>query len=398
MHTLAVMPSRNRPHGTLGGVDDLYDLAVVGAGPAGAAAAIRARQLRPQARVLVLDRAGFPRDKACGDGIAAHGLDELRLLGLPELIADYRPVDRLRVISPGGQTVAAQAARPNYVVPRTVFDARLVAAAAERGVEVRRQKVREIAHRDGHVLLDGAVAARVVVAADGANSTVRRQLGIRETPRRHTAIAVRGYADVPPTEDHAQFIAMQAAGWPAYAWSFPIGDGTANVGFGMLLPRLRQTGRPGREVLHGRLAELLPDRPARDLLAHHLPLSPGRPRPGRGRVLLAGDAASLINPLTGEGIYYALLSGRLAAEAALTAPADPLRAYRRLLRRHLGGHLRTTDALARAAQSPRFIDAAIGTAARRTDVFDLLIDVGLGSGTVPLRLAAAVVLAWARGH
>jgi flavin-dependent dehydrogenase len=114
-------------------------------------------------------------------------------------------------------------------------------------------------------------------------------------------------------------------------------------------------------------------------------------------VLLAGDAASLINPLTGEGIYYALASGRLAGEAAVTAPQAPLRAYRLALRATLGRHLRTTDVLARAAQSPRFIDAAIATAARRSDVFDLLVDVGLGSGTVPLPLAYAVVRAWVRG-
>jgi geranylgeranyl reductase family protein len=379
-------------------VDDVYDLVVVGGGPAGSAAALRARQLRPEARVLLLDRADFPRDKSCGDGIAAHGRDELALLGLPDVLADYRPVDRLRVISPGGNAVAARAARPNHVVPRKVFDARLVAAAVERGVEVRRHKVRELSQRDGRVVLDGTVAARVVVGADGASSVVRRQLGVRSTPDRHIAIAVRGYADVPADDDHAQFIAMQAAGWPAYAWSFPIGDGTANVGFGMLLPKLKATGRPGREVLHGRLAELLPDRPARDLLAHHLPLSPGRPRPGAGRVLLAGDAASLINPLTGEGIYYALLSGRLAAEAALAVPDAPLPAYRRRLREHLGRHLRTTDVLARAAQSPRFIDAAISTAARRADVFDLLIDVGLGSGVVPARLALAVARGWIRGR
>jgi flavin-dependent dehydrogenase len=119
--------------------------------------------------------------------------------------------------------------------------------------------------------------------------------------------------------------------------------------------------------------------------------------PGRGRVLLAGDAASLINPLTGEGIYYALVSGRIAGTAAVGAPSDPLAAYRGGLRAALGDHLRTTDVLARAAQSPRFIDAAISTAARRNDVFDLLVDIGLGSGTVPLPLAYSVVRAWARG-
>ncbi|MFI6291417.1 NAD(P)/FAD-dependent oxidoreductase [Nonomuraea sp. NPDC050790] len=373
----------------------VWDVLVVGGGPAGAAAALRAKQLRPEADVLLVDRDDFPRDKACGDGIAAHGRDELDLLGLPGLLDDYRPTRRLSVVSPGGVRVSATVARPNHVVPRMVFDARLVEAARERGVEVRRHRVRALAVRGGLATLDDALTARTVIAADGAYSSVRRLLGARQTPERHTAIAVRGYADL-PGDDDAQLIAMQRSGWPAYAWSFPIGDGTANVGFGMLLPRLRATGLPGRQVLHGRLAELLPHLPARDLRAHHLPLSPGRPGAGDGRVLFAGDAASLINPLTGEGIYYALLSGRLAGEAAVTASADPLPAYRRGLRAALGRHLLTTDVLARAAQSPGFIDAAIATAARRPEVFDLLVEVGLGAGTVPAPLAAAVVGRWAR--
>ncbi|MFB9248866.1 NAD(P)/FAD-dependent oxidoreductase [Sphaerisporangium melleum] len=374
-------------------MEESWDVIVVGAGPAGAAAAIRAKQLRPRARVLLTDKADFPRDKACGDGIAAHGRDELALLGVPGLIDDHRPVRRLAVVSPGGARVAATVARPNHVVPRMVFDARLVAAARAQGVEVRRHRVRELAAQSGRVLLDGRLDAGTVVAADGANSVVRRLIGVPPTPARHTAIAVRGYADV-PADDDTQFIAMQRDGWPAYAWSFPVGDGTANVGFGMMLPRLHATGRPGREVLHGRLAELLPHLPARNLRAHHLPLSPGRPRPGAGRVLLAGDAAGLVNPLTGEGIYYALLSGRLAGEAAVEAAANPLAAYRRKLAQALGRHLRTTDLLSRAAQSPGFIDAAIATAARRKEVFDLLVEVGLGAGTVPAPLALAVARRW----
>lgn len=374
---------------------DVWDVLVVGGGPAGSAAALRAKQLRPDATVLLLDRDDFPRDKACGDGIAAHGRDELDLLGLPGLLDDYRPTQRLSVISPGGVRVSATVARPNHVVPRKVFDARLVEAARARGVEVRRHRVRSLAVQGDRVVVDGTLTARTVVAADGAYSTMRRLVGARQTRDRHIAIAVRGYADM-PDDDDAQLIAMQQAGWPAYAWAFPIGDGTANVGYGMLLPQLRATGLPGREVLHGRLAELLPGLPARDLRAHHLPLSPGRPQAGIGRVLLAGDAASLINPLTGEGIYYALLSGRLAGEAAVVSAADPLTAYRRGLRAGLGRHLRTTDVLARAAQSPGFIDAAIATAARRPEVFDLLVEVGLGAGTVPVPLAASVVSRWVR--
>jgi geranylgeranyl reductase family protein len=374
-------------------MSDVWDVVIVGGGPAGAAAALRARQLRPDARVLLLDKADFPRDKACGDGIAAHARVELATLGLPDLISDYRPTRRLSVVSPGGAHVLATVARPNHVVPRVVFDARLVEAARARGVEVRRHRVRTLAATGGHVLVDGAIIARTLIAADGANSSVRRLIGLPASPDAHTAIAVRGYAEVPAGDD-VQLIAMQRDGWPAYAWSFPVGDGTANVGFGMLLPRLRATGLPGRTVLHGRLAQLLPDLPARDLRAHHLPLSTARPKPGAGRVLLAGDAGSFINPLTGEGIYYALLTGRLAAEAAVGGSADPLAAYRRSLRKALGRHLLTTDVLALASRSPGFIDAAIATAARRGDVFDLLVDVGLGAGTVPLPLAAAVVRRW----
>ncbi|WP_449064461.1 NAD(P)/FAD-dependent oxidoreductase [Planomonospora algeriensis] len=300
------------------------------------------------------------------------------------------------MVSPGGERVRATVARPNHVVPRRVFDARLVEAARERGVEVRRHRVRALAERGSHVVVDGIFTARAVVAADGANSTVRRLIGLPAAPERHTAIAVRGYADV-PADDDVQLIAMQREGWPAYAWSFPVGDGSANVGFGMLLPRLRACDLPGRRVLHGRLAELLPDLPARDLRAHHLPLSCGRPGPGAGRVMLAGDAASLINPLTGEGIYYALLSGRLAGEAAVRAAGDPLPAYRRALRGALGRHLRTTDVLARAARFPGFIDAAIAVASRRREVFDLLVEVGLGAGTVPPHLAGAVAGRWLLG-
>jgi geranylgeranyl reductase family protein len=381
-------------------VDETWDLVVVGGGPAGSAAALAARQRNPDARVLLLDRADFPRDKACGDGIAAHGRDELAKLGVPDLIADYTPSTKLSVVSPGGATVSAYAARPNHVVPRKVFDARLVDAARAAGVEVRKHRVRALTQDAGGVSVDG-IRARAVVAADGANSTTRRLLGIPAGKDKHTAIAVRGYADLPPDSeraDGAQFIAMQKQGWPAYAWSFPIGDGTANIGFGMMLPRLRAAEGSGRDVLHGRLAALLPDLKGRDLLAHHLPLSTGRPStPGRGRVLLAGDAAGLINPLTGEGIYYALVSGRLAGTAAAGAPRNPLGAYRFGLKEALGNHLRTTDVLARASQSSRFMDAAITTAARRSDVFDLLVDVGLGSGTVPLPLAWSVVKAWARG-
>src|SRR3954452_10523296 len=107
----------------------MYDVAVIGAGPAGAAAALSALHASPGCSVLLMDRAAFPRDKACGDGIAPHALDELARLGVADVLLDLVPVRRLRLVSPRGTSAFAELQRPNYVVPRTVFDARLVAAA-----------------------------------------------------------------------------------------------------------------------------------------------------------------------------------------------------------------------------------------------------------------------------
>src|SRR4029450_4054335 len=114
----------------------------------------------------------------------------------------------------GGRGVAGEPARPNWVVPREVLDARLVAAATAAGVELRRARVRRLEQRDGLVLVDGELAARVVVGADGANSTVRRLLGAPSNPDRALAIAVRGYAPAPPGPPE-QLIAWVAEGWPA---------------------------------------------------------------------------------------------------------------------------------------------------------------------------------------
>jgi geranylgeranyl reductase family protein len=286
----------------------VWDVVIVGAGPAGSAAAMSALRTRPGARVLLLDRSDFPRDKACGDGIAPQALDELARIGAAHVLADRVPVRRLKITAPDGTVASRRLPRPDYVVPRELFDARLVDAAVAAGAVLERRTVRRLEVRPDGVLLDGELAARVVVGADGANGVVRRQLGLGRQPPEATAVAVRGYAPAPPGEP-AQVIVLSPRDWPAYAWSFAAGDGTANVGFGMLLPALRAKPRGGREELHEGLAELLPGVQADRLVSHHLPLSSSRPHQPSGRVLLAGDAMSLINPLTGEGIFYALLSG-----------------------------------------------------------------------------------------
>jgi geranylgeranyl reductase family protein len=361
----------------------MYDVVVVGAGPAGSSAALAAA--RAGARVLLLDRSDFPRDKPCGDGIAPQALDALRDLGL-DAAYGFTPIPVLRLDAPGGASADRVMPRPAFVIPREVFDARLVGAAVEAGVSLARHTVRRISARHDGVSVDG-IDARVLIGADGASSTVRRLLHIPANPPGHLAIAIRGYAPMPAGEPLRQHIAIARDHWPAYAWLFPIGDGRCNVGYGEML-----TGAPvSRRHLLQRLARLLPEvEGVTRLRAHHLPLSTHRPVPGRGRVLLAGDALSLINPFTGEGIFYAVLSGAIAGRVAASAPADPAREYAKALRARLGRHLRHTSLVARMGRSQHLVRSGIRVAARDQRVFDSFVELGLGDGLITPRLLTRV--------
>ena len=381
---------------------DLWDVIVVGAGPAGSAAALSALRVRPGASVLLLDRAVFPRDKSCGDGIAPQVLDVLAALGLPGVVDDFAPVSTLSIgYPPGlGEAASGSMARPVRVVPREVLDARLVAGARAAGAILRRHTVRRLEVHHDRVVLDGDLCARTVVAADGAGSTLRRGLGLAPNGPGHVAVALRGYAPVRADLREEQRITLGREDWPEYAWSFPIGDGRANIGYGAVL----REGRPlSRSLLLSRLEELLPgvSHDARSWRAHHLPLSSSRPRQPDGRVLLAGDALSLVNPMTGEGIYYAGLSGACAGAAAVggsggggggvggATGGDPGATYRRDLRRRLGRHLRHTSTAAVLARRPWVVDGALRGATRHPVAFDALVELGLGEGLLTPRALLA---------
>jgi menaquinone-9 beta-reductase len=369
----------------------MWDVAVVGSGPAGATAAIAARRAWPKARVALLDRADFPRDKSCGDGVAPHVLDVLERLGVTGLLDDWPPVHRLRLGFPGGPEIDGVMRRPAYIVPRTVLDARIRAAALDRGAEPLRHRVRRVDVGADRVVLDDEIEARVVIAADGAHSAVRAAIGADPAQPAH-AIALRAYAPVeglPPDEQLIVF--ARQAGWPAYAWSFPIGDGRANVGYGEFLPP--DGGTPTRARLLERLHELLPGlRDPAAVRGHHLPLSTSAVRQPDGRVLLAGDALSLVNPITGEGIHTAVLTGALAGIAAARtaregdlAETDPGRAYRLGVRGAFGRHTRDVNLLSRIAR-PRAVAAGVRGARGRQRVFDDLVEMGLADGPMTSRV------------
>jgi menaquinone-9 beta-reductase len=373
-----------------------WDLVVVGAGPAGAAAALGALHARPGLRVLLLDRAGFPRDKCCGDGIAPHVFDVLRGVGVDGLADGWTPLRRLE-LSREDQVVTGRLARPVWVIPREVFDARLVDRAVAAGAVLRRRRVSAVRRVGDRVVLDDGTEARVVVGADGAHSVVRASVAPGPAGRR--ALAIRGYAPTSAARHRRQVIRYGDRRQPSYAWAFDRGDGLANVGYGELLPG-EGDGReqPSRSLLLEQLERLVPGAASTggQWRGHHLPLSGWRWDQPDGAVLLAGDAAGLINPMTGEGIYYAVATGIIAGRTAARVlaagrPGDAGAAHRHDVRRLLGTHLRHTFVASRLTRSPAVVDAGIRAASRHRSVFDTLVEIGLGDGLIDARLVAGLV-------
>lgn len=379
---------------------DIWDVVVVGAGPAGAAAALGALHERADARVLLVDRVRFPRDKSCGDGIAPHVLDVLRSLGADEAVEVLRhhhtAVEMLE-LSLGAQSVTRRMRRPALVVPRAEFDARLVDAAVGAGAILRRHRVRTVVTSPDGVLLDGTIRARVVVAADGARSEVRRGIGLGLSGR--MALGLRGYAPTPPSRAGRQVIRFGQDRRPSYAWAFDRGDGWSNVGYGEVLSDRLST--PSHALMVQRLEDLLPGSTsaAHSWFGHHLPMSTARWHQPAGRVLLAGDAAGLVNPLSGEGIYYAVATGacagRVAARSATSPPAgqadDPGTTHREAVRSLLRVNLVSTATAGRMVSLPLVLSAGLRAAAADQRVFDDLVELALGRGRITSRMLSSLI-------
>ncbi|HZC69941.1 MAG TPA: FAD-dependent monooxygenase [Jatrophihabitans sp.] len=370
---------------------------IVGSGPAGSAAAIGALSCRPSASVLLVDRVDFPRDKACGDAVLDAALAELESYGVARhrIVGDHRSVDTLRITSPRGVQVSGQTRCPITIVPRMVLDANLRTAARTAGAESVRHTVRSVRELDTCVEIDGKLKARVLIAADGAESAVRRSLiGSR---RRDIAVAIRGYART--TGDPVPTIMLDDRPGLAYAWRFPTAGGPTNVGYGRSLASGETVSR---SVLLRKMHVLLPglEVDPTTIRAHRLPLSTSAQPLARGRVLFAGDAASLINPVSGEGINYAIATGLAAGAASMLGAARAGQHYRASVQRRLGRHHHDIATLAAITQSRTLLEAGARAARTNPRVFEDIATLGIGEGLLTPRLivgmATEVLLGAAR--
>jgi len=278
-----------------------FDVLVVGGGPAGAATAIRLADAG--ASVLLVDKARFPRDKPCGGGLTMRAVRQCPVDPRPVVEEE---VDTVELRFRYGDGVVRRARSPVILMTqRRRLDAFLLDAARERGVEVREETA---------VSSELLLAADVVVGADGANGTAAKLLGLGGGIVHGVAYEGNARYDAIARSRYARTAVIELADIPGgYGWVFPKGE-HANVGVGAWQhagPQLRDHLRR-LCAAHG----LEPD--ALDgLRGHRLPLRRPGTRLANERALLVGDAAGLIDPVSGDGMFECFVSSRLAASAIL---------------------------------------------------------------------------------
>ncbi len=329
------------------------DVVVVGAGPAGATAAtLLARAGRS---VVVVDKAVFPRDKCCGDGLTTLALRELELLGLrPAMVPNWKTVDAAWLRSPSGREVCVPLPGDGIfaaTTPRRELDAALVDLAIEAGATVHQgHAVHAVRQSPSSVEVDidglGSIEARYVIAADGMWSATRKVLGVGESGYLGEWHAFRQYArNVTGPAAERLIVWFEPELLPGYMWSFPLPGGRVNIGFGVQrdgVRRVRDMKQQWDDLLRRPhvIEALGADFELEDRhTAWPIPAGIDRATLTKGRVCFVGDAAMATDTMTGEGIGQAVVTARLAAEAIIDwgalAPEQVASQYRTTVRHHL---------------------------------------------------------------
>ncbi len=400
---------------------NLHDVIVIGAGPAGSTAA--AFLARRGLDVLLLDKQRFPRDKACGDLIAPSVITILSELGLRERLeaVSFR-VEGVRLTSPSGDRVRVPAPshprHPNYayLVRRLAFDDMICRAAVRAGVRfVEGVNVGSVQEERDHTVRvnaqssNGRVAhtARVAILATGSSQPLLQSLGL--LPKRpQLAFAARTYFEGVRGLDRDIHIRFDGVTLPGGGWIFPLASDVANIGAGFF----RRTSRTPAN-LSAALSSFLAHPTIRPLFEGARRLGPvksyplrtdfHRARASQGQVLLVGEAAGLVNPLTGEGIRYAVESGYLAsqvvADCFLRGDVSPagLSAYERSLRGRYQRTFELTHRMRVFYVNPLLLNPMVRACNRWSDLARLVMAVVLSYEDPGRMLRPGILLKALRG-
>jgi menaquinone-9 beta-reductase len=367
---------------------DEADVIIVGAGPAGSTTAYYLAQAGLD--VLVLDKATFPREKVCGDGLTPRAVKALVQMGIPTEEQGWLKNKGLRVIG-GGRRLELDwpelTSYPGYGLVRTRSDfdetlarhAQAAGARLEEGVTVTGPVMDERTGRIVGVTTEQkngdrtTRAGRVVIAADGNSSRLSVAMGLRKRDDRPLGVAVRTYFKSPRHED--DYLESWLDLWdgdrllPGYGWIFGMGDGTSNVGLG-LLNTSEAFGKTDYRVLLNKWLEGMPaewgyteENRTEPVRGAALPMGFNRTPHYYNGLMLVGDAGGLVNPFNGEGIAYAMESGEILARTVAQALARPtdheihrvLRLYPQALQDAYGGYYTLGRVFVKLIGQPRLM-------------------------------------------
>ncbi len=398
------------------------DVAVVGAGPAGSSAAyFLARQ---GLKVLLVDRFEFPRDKTCGDGLTPRALAMLDQMGLLETVHTVGfPTRGMVIQAPNGSTLSAPiptiAGRFGYtlIVPRLQLDALLLEHALRAGASFQKMRVQTVEQVPRGVLIRGdggaAVSAAAAVIAVGANVGLLLRMGVLARQPAMMVAARTYFEGLTGLTGHSRFYFSDVP-LPGYGWLFPLNGDRANIGAGFFAhgPQAQSMPKTPAQALNG----LLKSPALQPLVAQARQIGPVKGHPLRvdfataptvfGRILLAGEAAGLVNPLSGEGIDYALESGQMAAmhlaEIFQQGDFSPARfsRYDAALRRRFQALFVFCNRVRDSALTPRRLNLLVALARKRPSLQKMLLDIVLGEEDALQRVSKWAVLrelVWPRG-
>ena len=382
----------------------LYDVLIIGAGPSGSNAAISYKNLNPNLKVGLIDKSIFPRDKSCGDAIGPGVISALKRFNNQHILDNEPQVVSTTLYGP--ENIGIQNYIPEvknkedsivYVIPRIDLDNRILNLAKDLDVDVfegysfvsfekdsDNKLVVEIKNGDNITKL----GAKILVGADGANSRVRKQLNVNTNSDWHKAIAIRAYIDSPNYleifKERTLMFEINVSAEKGYAWAFPSKGNLLNIGIGVPLNIFKKEKLDINVLLQDFITQLtnrgVVVENIRDEKSYLLPFASSRPKFRNDiNVALIGDASSMINPMSGEGIFYGMEAGYLLAKNTynlIDSPeltkgiADYEKAFSKRFRKHY-----LSCALARLLlQSPFMTKRLLKVASNDQNTIDFVVE------------------------
>lgn len=314
-----------------------FDILIIGAGPAGTSTAISFKKLNPDLEVAIVDKSIFPRDKSCGDAIGPGVVHALKRVGIEDILDNQPPVISTSLSGTGEIEIRNYIPKVNnkedsivYVIPRKELDYKLLIKAINLGVKDftgyrfdGMEKSSEgwlvqISNNEDSI----SINSKLLVGADGANSRVRKSLGVASNYDKDKAIAIRAYVDSPNFVEHfnerSLFFEINLSAEKGYAWAFPSKDELVNIGIGVPLDLFKQNDMDINLLLDIFVKKLeskgIVVRDIRDEKSYVLPLASSSTIISHDQAALVGDSASMVNPMSGEGIFYGMEAGYILAK------------------------------------------------------------------------------------